>query len=704
MTQQAIAISLGGGLDLVTPEQTKKPGCVIAALNYEPLSNGYGRLKGYERFNGRTAPSAVVLLSLNYTGGSQNMTGLGLEINADIANGTFVVVKQVVSSGSYGAGTAAGYMIIIMVNPGVIANGDTLDIDTGVSTTTVATATGPASTTIPVAEDAAALLISGREQYRGNISIVDGTGPVRGVWYYKGDIYAIRNLASGTGTAVLYKATPTGWSQASLGLLVTINFLQHQINAGDVITGATSGATATIYYTSLNVQTGAAAAWTSNVAGTVANLQVRSGDSTGTFTSGENITVGGVVVGKIYTSFGPYPKAYLFGDDGNYQFINYDFGSGTKIYWASGNDFAYEFDGTNPPIAIGVGLTFATRIAVYNNALFISGGITDVNSNHLYVSVIGNPTNINDATLGAVELSLGSNIVDMVNVPNGLVILCENHVYLLAGNDYTDYQLSTINDTSGALYYTAHRFGNVIYMDNSGLRTLTSGTLGYGNSPAQTISRLISPYLVAKRVAGVSPTTSFLCRSNSQYWLFFDDGTGIIVYLEGKSPAAMTINLGVTVFCASSVEVNGVERIFLGATNGFVYELNKGTSFDGSAIEHYIRLPFNSFGSPMVLKRAHKALFDIIGNPTISASVDFDYGSTQGIAAQTVQLTAGDTAIASLGTNEAWFDQQIETRGEVYIDGVAKNFSLKISGSTVNETAHVLTSVTYMVTARGLQR
>jgi hypothetical protein len=613
--QQPVTVPMGGGLDIVTPALEKRPGSVIAALNYEPLSNGYGRLVGYERFDGRTAPSS---------GGT-----------------------------------------------------------------------------------------------RASILAVPGVGPTRGVHFFSGGIYAMRNV--NTLVANMYKATSGGWSQVDFGYLITINFLQKKINVGDVVTGQTSGATATVYSCYTTVRGNPASVWTTNNT-TGANIQVKTGQFTGTFTYGENLTVGGVVVAKVYTTFGPYPKQYQVGANGSYQFLNFDFGTGTKIYWASGKDYAYEFDGVNPPRAIGIGMSFFTRVAVYNNALFLSGA-APTNGNHLFVSVVGDPTNITDSVLGAVEISLGSNIVDMLKVPNGLVILCENHIYLLTGNDHTDYQLELVSTETGALYYTAQRFGNPIYVDNSGIRTLNSGALGYGNSPAQTISRLIAPYFFAKRTAGVSPTTSFICRKNAQYWLFFDDGTGIVIYLEGKSPATMPVNLGVTVFSACSVEVAGVERIFLGASNGFVYELNKGNSFDGAAIEYYIRLPFYNFGSPEMLKRIYKADINLVVTTfsTISVSADFDDGSVPGLPSQQVQAaslsygavtpspgivpaTTGGTGITNLASNETTFVQQVGATAEVYLDGVARNISLKIGGSAAAEDAHVITSVTYLITPRGLHR
>lgn len=54
---------LGGGLDLKTPVLSLRPGDALAASNYElDQIAGYRRMKGYERFDGRPAPSKVINL------------------------------------------------------------------------------------------------------------------------------------------------------------------------------------------------------------------------------------------------------------------------------------------------------------------------------------------------------------------------------------------------------------------------------------------------------------------------------------------------------------------------------------------------------------------------------------------------------------------------------------------------------------------
>jgi len=65
------AYQLQGGLDQVTPTLSLPAGVCRRAVNFEALiTGGYGRIAGYERFDGRLRPSnaAYLVLSCTLTG------------------------------------------------------------------------------------------------------------------------------------------------------------------------------------------------------------------------------------------------------------------------------------------------------------------------------------------------------------------------------------------------------------------------------------------------------------------------------------------------------------------------------------------------------------------------------------------------------------------------------------------------------------
>jgi hypothetical protein len=592
VTLAANFFALGGGLDLVTPAIQMPAGRVIAALNYEPVANGYRRLIGFERFDGRAAPS---------DGGT-----------------------------------------------------------------------------------------------RSDITAIPGSGPVKGVFRYNGDTYAVR-LSPGGGPAdsdvdYIYKATAGGWIAIEIGS--TLQFSAggpHQLVEGDVITGPTSGASAVVKFVDLAGGTWAA----STAAGTLTIAP------TGIFNDGEVAKFGGVNVATVTTQASQY-----LGNSTGYEFVVYNFlgsaGSERLYFSADSSGALYDYDGSSvlpytdflspvPPVP---------AMAVYKNSLFVGfeGG-------SLQFSAPGEPRDF-DAIDGAGEIGVGDEIVALVPLASALVVLCRTSVAILYGNDASDFQFEVLSRASGALASTAQLFGDVVYMDNAGLRSLRA-TQAYGNFTVGTITQTVAPLLEQNRKSAINPVASLLCRTSNQYWLFFSDGSGLIVFLGRgmNKPEVMPFNLGKTVTCAASTEDSGVERIFVGCDDGFVYELNKGSSFDGSAIEHYVRLPFWHMGSPRQKKRIAKVTIELkaSGTTTLGVSADINYGAEPGIAAQALVVTTGGGSIGSLGSNEAYFAAQLNTIAEAWLGEVAQNVSLKVSGSTTEE-AHTLTGVAYHVSPRGLAR
>lgn len=593
MAQTAVAFALAEGLDLVTPAVKMPPGRVIAALNYEPTAGGYRRFIGYERFDGRTAPSSSSV-------------------------------------------------------PATIAT------------------------------------------LRTAITAVPGSGPVRGVFYENNTVYAVRDN-SGATAGVLHQSSSTGWTAVHFirTRTYTAGTSQLDFSSGQLAFGATSGATALVLsHTVVSGSTGA---------GTAAGVLTLAAQS-GTFVN-ENLQVNGQVIAHVAGN----STVQAFAPGGEYKFLSHNFYGAadlTQLFGVNGVDKAFQVD-------LNYGINFITtgmaddrpvRLAEHRNSLFLAfpGG-------SVQHSTVGAPTDFDPVT-GAGELGIGNNVVDFATPPNSLAILGEKSIHILYGSDSADYVLEELSDASGALPHTAQEVGGVIYMDNRGLRKL-SAAQGYGNFRMGTLSALIAPLLEDKRRDSIEPTASLVCRSGDQYWLFFEDGTGFVAYLGGKQPSILPFNLGITVTCATSVEDDGVERLFVGASNGFVYELNKGTSFDGEVIEHYVRLPFNNFGSPGQNKQFHRFRLDIeaAGATSLSASFELNFGSEAGLVEQSFTVTTGGGAIDDLGTNELYYTSQIEAEAELYIDGVARNISAKIGGETSHEQAHTLTAATYYVTPLAME-
>ena len=196
--------TLDGGWDQVTPPLQIKPGFCRDAENYEiGINGGYRRIDGYERFDGRTAPSAAIYYVIPCT------------ITGSISAGNTV-------TGSVTGAT--GYVIAVEASAVVITakSGDfngTENLNVGGSPQ--ATTTG-----VQVRDGASSNDLHWQykklagDYYRSLITAVPGLGPILGVWYYNGTVYAFRNHTDGL-SAKMWKSSASGWAAVTTG--VTLN-------------------------------------------------------------------------------------------------------------------------------------------------------------------------------------------------------------------------------------------------------------------------------------------------------------------------------------------------------------------------------------------------------------------------------------------------------------------------------------------------
>ncbi len=340
---------------------------------------------------------------------------------------------------------------------------------------------------------------------------------------------------------------------------------------------------------------------------------------TGTFVA-ENLNVG---ANLNVATIAAAPVAFAFPPGGRYDFEVHNFRGSVgseAAYGANGVGPAFEFDGeTFISIASGMPDDRPFLVEAHKNHLFLA-----FPKGSLQHSALGEPLSF-EAEVGAAELGLGHEITNLVpNANAAMFITTVSSIAVLTGNDSSDWVLEGIGDEDvGAKAYTAQRIGQIVYMDNRGLRSAAS-TDTYGNFRLATYTSLINKTLDAKRKAKVQPVGSIVVKSKDQYLLFFSDGTFLSLYFGTKKPEAMLGKYPFVVSAIHSAEVDGEERVWVGAADGFVYELNRGRSFDGAAIFAYVALPYAHQGGPRTMKRYHG----------IELEMQADFGTTLGIVAQ----------------------------------------------------------------------
>lgn len=114
-----------GGEDLISPALNLAPGALTFSKNYEPgLTQGYRRIDGFERTDGRPAPSDASYWILNFTAGDNEPT-VGCTFTGGTSAASAELMSVTLTSGSWAGNDAAGYLVLTNVS-GTFIDGEPL--------------------------------------------------------------------------------------------------------------------------------------------------------------------------------------------------------------------------------------------------------------------------------------------------------------------------------------------------------------------------------------------------------------------------------------------------------------------------------------------------------------------------------------------------------------------------------------------------
>lgn len=694
MAQTPSTFLLRGGLNLVTPPIAVPAGMAIAAVNYVPDVKGYSRIGGYERYDGLDRPSAAQYWVINFDQGSAAISEGDAVTGATSSATGKALIDAVVTSGSYGGGDAVGYLVLTAVT-GTFADDENLQV----SAATKCVADGTANLLGALTdENNTTWLKDAVDTQRALIAKVPGSGAVRGVHELNGDLYAIRDNAGAT-AGILHKATTGGWSAQDLGYYLdfTAAAAGNGFVEGETVTGGTSGATAIVRRVVLE-----SGAYDSSGAG-----RLTVSDITGTFQAAETLT-GGTSTQTATNTAAQAANALPAG--GRYDFVVHNFygaGKSKRLYGCAGVGPAWEWDGTyftECRTGLDSALDKPTHVGHYKEHLFLS-----VAGGAMEHSEIGEPLQFK-TTGGAGEIPFGSDITNFISDESTtLLVFGRNHIGYMTGTDASTFDLDKVSERSGAVEWTAQPAGNPVYLDDAGLREMTT-TQAFGNWRLGTISQAIEPLFRSKSENSVSARASVLIRAKDQYRLFFDDKTGVTVYLGRDTPELMPFQLEHAIYCTCTGKVNSEanESIFAGTDDGYVMELERGRSFDGETISAFVRLAFNNVGSPTQLKCWAKTTLQCEASPQASLYVvaEFGYGdpyNPPGVE-QNFTLQSGGGLWDESNWNQFYWSSQIIGQAEAHTEGLGENISLAIMSDADFEESHTLSSLTLNFTYRGVVR
>lgn len=683
-----------GGLDQETPAIAIPPGRVIAALNHECEALGYKRTEGYERFDGRFPPSEVVAYTGSFDEGTfEPNLGHTMVGNLSGATGTLIsLTESTTGSGTWFNNKETGTFVLANVD-GTFLNGEGMGIvELGGGFAFELNSDVELVDPLASAEDLA-IHVTAVEAVRAEIEEVPGSGPVRGIVWYADKLTAWRDNDDAT-YCVPWDSSATGWTAKDLGWL--LHFTDggpYPIAVGDTIEGDGSASTATVLYVGLD-----SGDWADSDAAGYLVI----GETTGIGFSNETLSVGiNIGIAQVQAA----AQEMTFPPGGRYEFEITNFyatESYERVYGVNGVGPAFEYDGTYfAPITTGASPDTPFLIAEHKGHLFLA-----FTAGSLQHSEGGLPRQWS-GTFGAAELGLGHEITNLITTETMLLASTDKSVQMLTGNDTSDWLLQPVSKSAGAKRYTAARVGEVIYLDDRGVRSVASSQ-SYGNFKLGVFTSLINKLLDAKRRAGIFPVGSCVVKTKSQYLLFFDDGSGVSIFFGVKQPEAMPFLYPFVVSCLHVAEIDGVERVFAGATNGFVYELNKGTSFDGAEIEAYLQLPFMHHGDPSMLKRWHSMELEVYGQygTELGVITQFDGGSGEQPFNQegTIDILGGGGLWGLVTWGEfVWSSPQIG-QSSLWLDGAGFSMSPILVSRSSTISSYTIAGATVVFSGRGRKR
>ena len=545
-------------------------------------SGAYAEVTAIEVTSGNWTPEKT----LDFTSGGTLVIAPGDVITGAISGASATLVDVSVTSGSFAGGNAAG-TFSFTTQDGVF-QAENLDIG---ATTNVATISSDSTDT---GSDAA-----------GNLTFASQTG-----------IFQSETLRVGTALNV---ATIAGDST----------------NTGSDAEGSLYfySQTGTFEAENLNVP----AESETNVATVASDSEVETNQNaagrlifssqTGTFQA-EELKVSSY--NKVATIAGDSSAITFAIPSGRFEFVNTNFtGSADTIrmYGVDGKNRGFEFDGT-VFVPIETGMTVDTPEHIY------------FHKNHLFFSYFGSAQHSAPGlpyqwsiVYGGNELGLGDNITGFLSMPGSessatLAIFTRNSIGMLYGTGLDDWNLVHYKKEAGAIEWSMQLIGSTFMLDDRGVVRLATSQ-AFGNFADATVSQIIQPWLKTKKT---QLNASTVVRDLNQYWLFFNDSTALCcTIVKGKITAFMPMKFNHKVTCVYSAEnPDGSESIMFGSDDGVVYQMYKGTSFDGDEIAWNFELSLDHYKSPMVYKNFRQTMLELVGDgyAEFFFSYDLEYGSS----------------------------------------------------------------------------
>lgn len=391
------------------------------------------------------------------------------------------------------------------------------------------------------------------------------------------------------------------------------------------------------------------------------------------------------------------------------------------IYGVSGAGRAFSYDGSYVRFVhsgLSPDLDMPRHVALFQFRLWLGYGFGEA-----AISIAGDPLTF-DGTLNAVATGFGRPVRAMLPLAGKTMgIFTDQSIYAVTV-DGADFDQQIFAPRSGAIEYTGKSVGkSSLYVDVRGV-SMPSITDRYGDFEVGRLSRAVNRWLLPRiqnslvnaTRANRTPVAATVARAKNQYRVYFGDGYRLTLTLDEEGRVEITrqllylnadpsqyVRVGVT---DSDVDLQGNDRMFFTMDEnpdvdlrdymGYVYEEDRGTSYDGSSYKRWIELapiPGNGLHTNTVwsvwhlygLAHGHAAL-------KVTSAVDFvhpaDPDNTTEDSNYNVVLGAASNAVATGLVPYYWDKNRLQRRG--------RYMGLRIQNESDRELEHVLQHITFV--------
>ena len=344
---------------------------------------------------------------------------------------------------------------------------------------------------------------------------------------------------------------------------------------------------------------------------------------------------------------------------GRTRFAKYNFNGSQKIAIVDGTNAPALYDKQTFTVLdeAPTDVVAASFISNFKNALFFGKGTT------LTFTAPYSDTDFSVANGGG-SINIGSIITGLEVFREQLIVFTETSIFQLVGSTIADFTLKPITRDIGCIDSDTIQEvgGDVMFLGPDGLRLL-SATDRIGDYGLGVVSKNIQDDFT-RFISTNTSFTSCTIREKSQYRIFGynnnitqENAQGILATQfseQGGQNIGFAETRGIRAYVADSNYHLNTEVVVFAADDGYVYQMESGSDFDGEAIQITFATPFIPIEDPRVRKTFYKMFLytDPQGSVSfeLSLKLDFDQQGTVQPAPIVIQNTQGTVGFFGQGT------------------------------------------------------